>query len=54
MGQPMPLVSIIVPAYNVAEYLWECVESIRQQSYILHWQEYWLQQYVKANKKGEL
>jgi glycosyltransferase involved in cell wall biosynthesis len=29
-----PLVSIIVPVYNVAEYLRECVESIRQQSYV--------------------
>jgi glycosyltransferase involved in cell wall biosynthesis len=30
----MPLVSIIVPVYNVAEYLRECVESIQKQSYV--------------------
>ena len=28
-----PLVSIIVPVYNVAPYLEQCVESIRSQSY---------------------
>lgn len=28
-----PLVSIIVPVYNVAPYLEQCVESIRTQSY---------------------
>lgn len=29
----LPLVSIIVPAYNVAPYIEECVQSLLEQSY---------------------
>lgn len=29
----LPLISIVVPVYNVADYLAECIDSIRQQSY---------------------
>ena len=32
-----PLISIIVPVYNSAEYLAECLESIQQQSF-LEWE----------------
>ena len=28
-----PLISVIVPVYNVERYLRECVESIQRQSY---------------------
>lgn len=29
----LPLISIVVPVYNVADYLEECIDSIRQQTY---------------------
>ena len=31
--QNNPLVSVIVPVYNVEQYLDECLNSIRQQTY---------------------
>lgn len=33
LRQPTPLISIIVPIYNVEEYLTQCLESISRQSY---------------------
>lgn len=32
MMQNTPLVSVIVPAHNAADYLGECVDSIRSQT----------------------
>ena len=33
MSQPTPLLSVIVPVYNVAPYLEPCLDSILSQSY---------------------
>ena len=33
MSQPTPLLSVIVPVYNVAPYLEQCLDSILSQSY---------------------
>ena len=33
MDNKMPLISIIVPVYNVEKYVRECLESIKKQSY---------------------
>ncbi len=32
-GQEMPLVSVIVPAYNIEDYIAECIGSIQRQTY---------------------
>ena len=33
MGNKNPLVSIIIPVYNLAPYIEECIQSIQKQSY---------------------
>ena len=37
LDKPHPVVSIIVPCYNQAHYLYECLQSIVEQTYA-HWQ----------------
>ena len=33
MNKHMPLISVVVPVYNLEEYVGECIESILAQSY---------------------
>lgn len=33
MGQNLPLISIIIPVYNVRKYIWQCLESVISQTY---------------------
>ena len=33
MNQNVPAISVLIPVYNVEEYLEECVESVLKQSY---------------------
>ena len=33
LGGSMSLISVIVPVYKVEEYLYECIDSIRRQTY---------------------
>ena len=33
VNKPLPLISIIVPIYNIAEYASECIQSLINQTY---------------------
>ena len=33
MGQNSPLITIIIPVYNVRKYIWQCLESVISQTY---------------------